>query len=217
MNEPVVRRLGLVPYAETFEAMRRFTQARTASSEDELWLLEHPPVFTQGQAGKPEHILLAGDIPVVQSDRGGQVTYHGPGQAVVYVLMDLQRAGYGARSLVSRIEQAMLDVLAGYGITAYADPAAPGVYVDCGGVRHKIGSLGLRVREARSYHGLSLNVAMDLAPFGRINPCGYAGLPMTQVSALGGPSDTAIVLDALDGALRRSLSAATAAVPAPAR
>lgn len=208
MKEAIVRRLGLVPYTETFEAMRRFTGSRTTSSPDELWLLQHPPVFTQGQAGKPEHILLAGDIPVVQSDRGGQVTYHGPGQAVVYVLVDLPRAGYGVRSLVSRIEQAMLDVLAGYRIAAYADPAAPGVYVDCAGQRHKIGSLGLRVREGRSYHGLALNVAMDLQPFSRINPCGYAGLPMTQVSALGGPSNTDTVLDALDDALRQRLSGA---------
>lgn len=182
-----VRHLGLIDYGDCFAAMRAFSQARTADSADELWVLEHPRVFTQGQAGKPEHLLFPGDIPVVQSDRGGQATYHGPGQLVVYPLIDIVRRGYGVRSLVSRIEQALIDTLALYGIAAYADREAPGVYVDIGGIRHKIGSLGLRVRQGRSQHGLSLNVAMDLEPFSRINPCGYRGLAMTQVSALGGP------------------------------
>lgn len=170
--------------------MRAFTDARNADTADELWLLQHPPVFTQGQAGRPEHVRMPGDIPVIQSDRGGQVTYHGPGQLVVYVLVDLHRAGYGIRSLVTRIEQAMVDLLAGYGIRAHADRNAPGVYVDEPGGqtgRAKIGSLGLRVRRGCSYHGLSLNVAMDLEPFSRINPCGYQGLRMTQVAELGGP------------------------------
>ncbi len=201
----ISRSLGLVEYAPTLEAMRQFTQGRNAETPDELWLLEHPPVFTQGQAGKPEHILLAGNIPVVQSDRGGQVTYHGPGQAVVYVLVDITRLGYGVRNFVTRIETAMVATLAGYGIAAYADRDAPGVYVDINRQRHKIGSLGLRVREGRSYHGLSLNVDMDLAPFSRINPCGYAGLPMTQLSALCGPASVDTALLALDQQLRIAL------------
>lgn len=185
-----VRWLGRCDYAETFARMRELTDTRTAATPDQIWLLEHPPVFTQGQAGKAEHVLAPGAIPVVQSDRGGQVTYHGPGQLVAYFLLDLQRLGYGIRSLVTRIEQSMVDVLATYGIVAYADRAAPGVYVDgAGGLpgRAKIGSLGLRVRRSCTYHGLSLNVAMDLEPFSRINPCGYSGLRMTQIADLGGP------------------------------
>jgi lipoyl(octanoyl) transferase len=186
-----VQHLGLRDYESTFAQMRTFTDTRTADTPDELWLLQHPAVFTQGQAGKAEHLLMPGDIPVVQSDRGGQVTYHGPGQLVVYFLVDLNRLGYGIRSLVTRIEQAMVDVLASYDIKAYADREAPGVYVDGAAGRAgraKIGSLGLRVRRGCSYHGLSLNVAMDLEPFSRINPCGYQGLRMTQVAELGGPA-----------------------------
>lgn len=202
---PVIRHLGRVEYAESFTAMRAFTDARDATTPDEIWLLEHPPVFTQGQAGKPEHLLLPGDIPVVQADRGGQVTYHGPGQLVGYVLVDLQRIGYGIRSLVTRIEGAIVDTLAGYGIAARSDPAAPGVYVGEGAARRKIGSLGLRVRRHCSYHGLSLNVNMDLEPFSRINPCGYQGLRMSQVSELGGPADLAFVGRDLEQALRRQL------------
>jgi lipoyl(octanoyl) transferase len=202
----VVRHLGLRDYEPTFAQMRAFTDARTADTANELWLLQHPPVFTQGQAGKPEHLLMPGDIPVVQSDRGGQVTYHGPGQLVVYFLVDLNRAGYGIRSLVTRIEQAMIDVLTGYGIHAHADRDAPGVYVEhAGGAagRAKIGSLGLRVRRGCSYHGLSLNVAMDLEPFSRINPCGYQGLRMTQVAELGGPAEVdAVAADLLPLLLR---------------
>lgn len=201
--------LGLRSYEETFAAMRAYTDARTPDSADQLWFLEHPPVFTQGQAGKAEHLLMPGSIPVVQSDRGGQVTYHGPGQLVVYFLLDLQRAGYGIRSLVTRIEQAMVDVLAGYDINAYADRSAPGVYIDgAGGLpgRAKIGSLGLRVRQGRTYHGLSLNVAMDLEPFSRINPCGYSGLRMTQVSELGGPSSVTEVGHDLVPILLRQLA-----------
>lgn len=184
-----------------FEAMRTFTQARSSETPDEIWFLEHPPVFTQGQAGKPEHLLLPGDIPVVQSDRGGQVTYHGPGQTVVYFLIDLQRQGYGIRSLVTRLEDAVIETLAGYGIEAAGKRDAPGVYVK----GDKIASLGLRVRNARTYHGLSLNVKMDMEPFSRINPCGYQGLRMTQVSALGGPSDIARVNADLERALLRGL------------
>ncbi|MES2488384.1 MAG: lipoyl(octanoyl) transferase LipB [Pseudomonadota bacterium] len=201
MTSPIIRQLGLRPYAETFEAMRTFTQTRTEETPDEIWFLEHPRVFTQGQAGKPEHLLLPGDIPVVQSDRGGQVTYHGPGQSVVYFLVDLQRRGYGIRSLVTRLEDAVIATLAGYGIEAVARRDAPGVYVN----GDKIASLGLRVRSARTYHGLALNVKMDMEPFSRINPCGYEGLHMTQVSALGGPSDMARVNADLESALLRIL------------
>ncbi len=202
-----MRHLGLRDYTPVFEQMRAFTDARTPETPDELWLLQHPPVFTQGQAGKAEHLLMPGNIPVVQSDRGGQVTYHGPGQLVVYFLVDLNRRGYGIRSLVTRIEQAMVEVLALYGIAAYADRAAPGVYVDAAGGqpgRAKIGSLGLRVRRGCSYHGLSLNVAMDLEPFSRINPCGYQGLRMTQIAELGGPDAVdSVAVDLLPLLLRQ--------------
>lgn len=205
----IVRELGLVEYQPTWEAMRAFNEAREASTPDELWLLEHPRVFTQGQAGKPEHLLMPGDIPVVQSDRGGQVTYHGPGQLVAYPLVDLTRRGYGARSFVQRIEQAIVDTLADYGVSAYADREAPGVYVDIAARRHKIASLGLRIRQGRSLHGLSLNVAMDLEPFSRINPCGYASLAMTQLADLGGPSDLARVGRTLAARLDAALAAPT--------
>lgn len=215
MDEIRVRHLGSVAYEDSFEAMRRFNQDRGADTPDEIWLLEHPPVFTQGQAGKPEHLLMPGGIPVVQSDRGGQVTYHGPGQLVAYPLIDIVRRGYGVRSLVSRIEQAMVDTLVGYGIAAYADRDAPGVYVDIAGRRHKIGSLGLRVRQGRSMHGLSLNVAMDLEPFSRINPCGYSGLAMTQLADLGGPADVGQVAQDLVAQLLRQLQAPPANPSAP--
>lgn len=186
---PQLRELpGLTDYALSAEQMRGFTEARTADTEDEIWLLQHPPVFTQGQAGRDEHLLMPGDIPVVRSNRGGQVTYHGPGQIVAYLMIDLHRAGYGIRSLVTRIEDALITTLAGYGISAYSDPDARGVYVDIDGRRHKIASLGLRVSRGCSYHGLALNTDMDLEPFTRINPCGYQGLRVTQVRELGGPS-----------------------------
>ena len=180
------RELGLVDYEPTWQAMQRFTNQRDAATADEIWLLQHPPVFTQGQAGKPEHLLLPGDIPVVQVDRGGQVTYHGPGQLVAYLLLDVRRSGLGVRELVSRIERSLIDILASYGVTANAKPDAPGVYVDGA----KIASLGLRIRNGRSFHGLALNVDMDLAPFRRINPCGYAGMAMTQLAdQVTGPID----------------------------
>ncbi len=168
--------------------MREFTDSRDEGTADELWLLEHPPVFTLGQNGKREHVLAPGEIPVIQSDRGGQVTYHGPGQLVIYVLLDLRRAGIGVRQLVSALETAMIDLLAGYAVEARARPEAPGVYVvDAHGhPGAKIGSLGLRVRRGRSYHGLSLNCEMDLEPFARINPCGMAGQDVTQLSDLVG-------------------------------
>ncbi|MBA1189799.1 lipoyl(octanoyl) transferase LipB [Pseudomonas entomophila] len=178
-----VRVLGLQPYEPVLEAMRRFTEQREASTVDEVWLVEHPPVFTQGQAGKAEHLLVPGEIPVVQSDRGGQVTYHGPGQLVAYLLLDVRRLGFGVRDLVSRIERSLIELLAGYDVQAAAKPDAPGVYVNGA----KIASLGLRIRNGRSFHGLALNVDMDLAPFRRINPCGYAGLAMTQLRDLAGP------------------------------
>lgn len=186
---PQLRELpGLTDYALSAEQMRGFTETRTADTEDEIWLLQHPPVFTQGQAGRDEHLLMPGDIPVVRSNRGGQVTYHGPGQIVAYLMIDLHRAGYGIRSLVTRIEDALITTLAGYGISAYSDPDARGVYVDIDGRRHKIASLGLRVSRGCSYHGLALNTDMDLEPFTRINPCGYQGLRVTQIRELGGPS-----------------------------
>ncbi|MBA1276675.1 MULTISPECIES: lipoyl(octanoyl) transferase LipB [Pseudomonadaceae] len=175
-----VRDLGLVEYEPTWQAMQRFTNERVPTTKDEIWLLQHPPVFTQGQAGKAEHLLLPGDIPVVQVDRGGQVTYHGPGQLVCYLMLDVRRLGIGVRELVSRIEQSLIDLLASYDVQALAKPDAPGVYVEGA----KIASLGLRIRNGRSFHGLALNVDMDLEPFRRINPCGHAGLSMTQLADL---------------------------------
>lgn len=174
----VLRRLGLVDYREALGRMRDFTAAREPGTPDELWLLQHPPVFTQGQAGRAEHLLAPGDIPVVPVDRGGQVTYHGPGQWVVYLLVDLRRRHYGVRVLVARIEQAVVDLLDELGIAAAADPARPGVYVE----GEKIASIGLRVRRGCTYHGLALNVDADLEPFSRINPCGYAGLAVTSIA-----------------------------------
>ena len=199
-----VRRLGVRDYESVFDEMRAFTQARDESTPDEIWLLQHPRVFTQGQAGKAEHVLAPGDIPVVQADRGGQVTYHGPGQLVGYVLVDLRRLGYGIRSLVTRIEDAIVDTLAGYGIDAASRRDAPGVYV----AGKKIASLGLRVRNGCSYHGLALNVDLDLEPFDRINPCGYQGLKMTQVAELGGPKDVEQVSRDLEARLLARLGLA---------
>jgi len=172
--------LGLQDYASSWQAMTEFTNQRTPDTPDQLWLVEHSPVFTQGQAGKAEHLLFPGDIPVVQTDRGGQVTYHGPGQLVAYPLLDLRRLKLGVRDLVTAIEQTIVNTLAEYSIEAYPKPDAPGVYV----AGNKIASLGLRVRRGCSFHGLALNVAMDLAPFQRINPCGYEGLAMTQMKDL---------------------------------
>lgn len=183
------RDLGTVAYEPTWQAMQRFTDGRDRDTPDEVWLVQHPPVFTQGQSGKPEHLLLPGDIPVVQVDRGGQVTYHGPGQLVAYLMLDVRRLGYGVRELVTRIEHSLIDLLASYGVTAAAKPEAPGVYVDGA----KIASLGLRIRNGCSFHGLALNVDMDLDPFKRINPCGYAGLAMTQLREQAGPIEFAEV------------------------
>ncbi|MEI2415797.1 lipoyl(octanoyl) transferase LipB [Orrella sp. JC864] len=175
-------------YARTWRAMRDFTEARDAATPDQLWLAEHPPVYTLGQAGLPEHVLAAGDIPVVRTDRGGQVTYHGPGQLLLYPLVDLRRAGLLVKGYVHGLEQAVIDMLAGLGIAACRRPGAPGVYVRApdGGL-DKIAALGIKIRQGRAYHGLALNVAMDLAPFGGINPCGYAGLRATDMAAHGAP------------------------------
>lgn len=177
MADLIVRSLGEQPYLETWEAMKTFTADRNAQVADELWFLEHPRVYTQGQAGKAEHILAPGDIPVIQVDRGGQVTYHGPGQLVVYLMIDLTRKKLGVRGLVDEIEQAIVRTLSGLGVEAAPRSDAPGVYVG----ESKIASLGLRVRRGCSFHGLALNVDMDMEPFRRINPCGYAGMAMSQV------------------------------------
>jgi len=172
------RRLGQVDFQSTFESMKAFTASRTSDTEDEIWLLQHPPVYTQGLSGKAEHVLDPRGIPVIQIDRGGQVTYHGPGQWVAYVLYDLRRAGVNIRELVSLLECAVINLLAEFNVTAYGDPAARGVYVD----GRKIAALGLKVSRGRSYHGLSLNADMDLIPFSGINPCGHAGLDVTSVA-----------------------------------
>jgi len=208
----LVRDLGRCDYSLVYAQMRAFTTARTADTADEVWCVEHPSVFTQGQAGKAEHLLAPGDIPVVQSNRGGQITYHGPGQAVVYVLIDLARRGHGIRTLVTMLETVMIRVLASHGITAQARPDAPGVYVagrfDGLQAQRKIGSLGLRVSRGCSYHGLALNVAMDLEPFSRINPCGLLDMRMTQIRDLvGDPVSLAAVQQQLVAELLASLSA----------
>ena len=202
MAELVVRHLGLVDYLPTLEAMRSFTAERDESTPDEIWLLQHPQVFTQGQAGKAEHVLAPGDIPVIQVERGGQVTYHGPGQLVAYLMLNLRRQKLGVRELVTAMERALVDVLAGYGIEAAPKADAPGVYVN----GEKIASLGLRVRNGCSFHGLALNVDMDMAPFGRINPCGYAGLKMVQLKdLLATPPSLDEVAQRLERALRERL------------
>ncbi|MDR1647814.1 MAG: lipoyl(octanoyl) transferase LipB [Zoogloeaceae bacterium] len=182
-----IRRLGHVEYQPTWAAMRDFTQARTPETPDEFWLLEHPPVFTLGQAGKPEHLLRDIGIPVVATDRGGQITYHGPGQVVIYLLLDLRRRNLKIKTLVAQIEAAVIALLAAGGITANRRPGAPGVYVGADGSGAKIAALGLRVKNHCSYHGVSLNVDMDLSPFAAINPCGYPGLAVTQTRDLGIP------------------------------
>jgi len=183
LDKPVliIRRLGQVDYTPTLQAMQAFTTQRTSETADELWLLEHPPVFTLGQAGKREHLLHDIGIPVVPIDRGGQVTYHGPGQVVIYLLLDLKRRGYGVKELVRRMEQAVIDLLAAEGIPGERLDGAPGIYVQGA----KIAALGLRVKGGCTYHGLALNVAMDLTPFQAINPCGYAGMAVTQLQDQG--------------------------------
>ena len=197
-----LRWLGRVDYETTWRAMRAHCEQRAGTEPDQLWFLEHPPVFTLGMNAREEHLLAPGDIPVVKVDRGGEVTYHGPGQLVVYPLLDLERLGLGVRALVEGIERAVVETLAEWGITASGRRDAPGVYVE----GSKIASIGLRIRRSCSYHGLSLNVAMDLEPFSRINPCGYAGLAMTQVRDLGGPAGTLEVARALAPRLLAALA-----------
>ena len=221
----VVRPQGLLDYATAYAQMRAFTAARTAATPDELWLCQHPPVYTQGQAGQPEHVLAAGNIPVIPTDRGGQITYHGPGQVVAYPLVDLRRAGYFVKELVWRIEEAVLAVLASYRLTGHRVAGAPGIYVRLHAAPSspaaleaphtpqqafaglgKIAALGLKVHQGCSYHGVALNVAMDLEPFSRINPCGYAGLPVTDLTACGVHTTCDEVATRLSEALLRQLS-----------
>ena len=196
-----LRWLGRVDYEPTWRRMQLLTEESTAETPEEIWFLEHPPVFTMGMNAKVEHLLAPGDIPVVNIDRGGEVTFHGPGQLVVYPLIDLQRHRLGVRSLVEGIERAVIETVAQWGIEARGDRNAPGVYAQ----GRKLASIGLRIRRGRSYHGLSLNVAMDLEPFRRINPCGHVGLEMTQVGDLGGPADVESVAAALAPRLLESL------------
>jgi lipoyl(octanoyl) transferase len=191
MSDILIRPLKTMPYQAAWDAMRAFTDARTAETPDEIWQIEHPPVYTQGIAGKPEHLLHATDIPVIRTDRGGKITYHAPGQLVLYPLIDLRRRKLGVRHMVRRMEDAVVTWLAGYGVTAYGKPDAPGVYVKIADVHGelptfeaKIASLGLKVRNGCTYHGLSVNVSLDLTPFHNINVCGYPGLAVTRVADL---------------------------------
>jgi len=199
MTHLVVHRLGLSAYEPVFAAMKNHVEAMAAATPDQAWLVQHLPVFTQGQAGRPEHLLLPGDILVVQADRGGQITYHGPGQWVIYPLLELRRMKLDIRQLVGALEQTVIDVLAGYGIDAQRRCGAPGVYVGAA----KIASIGLRVRRGRSYHGLAFNMDMDLNPFQRINPCGFAGLPMTQLKELLPPAAMPAPAEVADNLLSR--------------
>jgi lipoyl(octanoyl) transferase len=200
-RQPLLSWLGRVEYEPTWRAMQTFTSERDANTPDQIWLLEHPPVFTLGMNAAPEHLLAPGDIPVVQIDRGGQVTYHGPGQLVVYPLLDVRRAGLGVRQLVMALESAIIDLLASWNIEAVAKREAPGVYVN----GRKVASIGLRIRRGSSYHGLAFNVGMDLQPFQRINPCGYRGLEVTDLRSLGVNASVQEVADALSPRLLASL------------
>ena len=201
MREILIRQLGQRDYLNVLDAMRAFTASRDEHTADELWSVEHPAVFTQGLNGKPEHLLDPGDIPVIQTDRGGQITYHGLGQVVIYCLIDVRRAALGVRELVTRLEQSVIQLLADYGVSSYAEAHAPGVYVN----GSKVASLGLRIKRGCTYHGLSLNVAMDLEPFTRINPCGFPGLTVTQLRDLGVHDDLVSVSTALLGKLAAQL------------
>ena len=192
-NTLIIRQLNNSDYVDVWHAMQNFTDNRDENTADELWLVEHPPVFTQGQAGKDEHLLMPGDIPVVKVDRGGQVTYHGPGQQVIYFMINLRRRKMGVRELVTLVENGIIASMADFGIIAKAKPDAPGVYVD----DKKVASLGLRIRKGCSFHGLALNVNMDLSPFQRINPCGYKGLEMVQTIDLQGPASVEQAGDSL--------------------
>lgn len=215
---PVIRRLGRADYLPTWDAMRAFTTQRTPATPDELWVVEHPPVLTLGQAGRRDHLLAPGEIPVVATDRGGQVTYHGPGQVVIYPLVDLRRLGIYVKELVFRIEQAVIQTLATFGVDGRRVKGAPGVYVpwpastasgDLAGMA-KIAALGIKVTGGCSYHGVALNVAMDLEPFARINPCGYAGLPTVDLATLGASITWQQAADTLAGRLAQHLAPRTA-------
>lgn len=211
LNHPVIRQRGLESYGITYAAMRAFTDARNAQTADELWIVEHPPVFTLGLAADPSHVLDAHGIPVVQTDRGGEVTYHGPGQVVIYLLLDLRRnaaARLFARELVNKIEQAVIDTLAAYNLASERKLGAPGIYLSDGPAQGaKIAALGLKIRgNGCTYHGVSLNVAMDLTPFSWINPCGYAGLATTDMQSLGAQANLAAVQDELAEKLAQGLS-----------
>ena len=199
----LIRHLGRVDYESTWRTMQRLTDERSAASADEIWFLEHPPIFTLGMNANRAHLIAPGDIPVLQIDRGGQVTYHGPGQLIVYPLIDLKRAALSVRDLVSALENAVIHYAAELGIQAHCRKSAPGVYVD----ERKLASLGIRIRRGSSYHGLALNVAMDLEPFGRIDPCGFAGLEMTQLADLGGPRSVCLAARGLEPHLMRALFA----------
>ncbi len=206
MFAPVIRKLGRTEYAETLLAMRIQNRERATDSPDEIWLLEHSPIFTLGLAGKSEHVLDAGDIPVIKVERGGQVTYHAPGQLVAYLLLDVKRLGMGVKELVRRIEQSLIDLLAQYAIDSYRKAGMPGVYVNLDGVDAKIAAIGLRVANHATYHGLSLNVNMDMAPFSRINPCGYEGLAVTQMHDLGVTDKMETIGEKLIAQLERNLN-----------
>lgn len=202
MGQPlVVKNLGEKPYAETWQAMKSFTDSRDESAADEFWFVQHPPVYTLGQAGRVEHLLAPGDIPIVHSDRGGQVTYHGPGQLVCYLLLDIRRLQLGVRDLVTVIEQSIVQLINSYGVAAEAKPEAPGVYVD----GRKLAALGLRIRKGCSYHGLSLNVDMDLGPFSNINPCGIEGLEVVDMKRLGIDRPMAKIMEELTDILVRQI------------
>ena len=197
----VVKNLGEELYTETWQAMKKFTDSREAHAPDEIWFVQHPPVFTLGQAGKVEHLLTPGDIPVVHSDRGGQVTYHGPGQLVCYLLIDVRRRKLGVRDLVTAIEQSIVELIKAYGVVSESKREAPGVYVD----GRKLAALGLRIRKGCSYHGLSLNVDMDLKPFSNINPCGFEGLEVIDMKRLGIDRSMTEVMEALTDILIRQI------------
>lgn len=203
----LIRPLGRADYLATLQAMRSFTDTRTAETPDEIWLVEHEPIYTQGQAGKPEHLLSATDIPVVQTERGGQITYHGPGQVVAYLLVDLKRRNLKVRELVREIESAVIDTLAAYNLAGERKPGAPGIYVNIAGELQKIAALGLKIRNHCSYHGVSLNVNMDLKPFDHINACGYQGLKTTDMATLGAQANWLKVARQLADALNIKLNA----------
>ena len=208
-SDIIVKILGLKDYQLVWKAMQNFTQSRDSATIDEVWIVEHPPVFTLGRNGKEEHILQDSEIPIVKVDRGGQVTYHGPGQLVIYVLLDLHRRNLGIRQLVTLIESCIIDLLACYKIEAQSDPKAPGVYVK----GKKVAALGLRVSKGCTTHGLSLNVDMDLSPFQLINPCGYEGLEVTQCVNLGVKDDIAILANKLQGLITRELQTISTSSP----